>query len=181
MWYSHFEGILSQPKIWTTGFLRRRQKVPDDGIANALFKMMVLEGDEDAHPERYPVPANIWPQFASKMRLYREATMLMALLAQNQKEKRYEKVLTSFEQLIFPTSPDDGVSTKAAALKNATRDLGDLFSHDRADEMGLLWSRKWFAQIGYEENNPIRLSVFAISWMDRYIAAIDTLEKLLPI
>ena len=105
----------------------------------------------------------------------------MALLAQSHKEKRYQKVLTSYEHLIFPTSPDGGVSTKVDALKNATRDLGELFSYDKADKMGLLWSRNWFAEIGHEENNPISLSVFAICWMDSYIAAIDTLEKLLPI
>jgi hypothetical protein len=162
-------------------FLSSRPKAPAAVIASRLFELMVLEGDEDVYPERYPVETDIWPQFALKMRLYREATMLMALLAQSQKEERYQKVLTSYERLIFPTSPHGGVSTKVDVLKNATRDLAALFSYDRADHRGFLWSRNWFAQIGHEENNLVSLSLFAIGWMDMYIAAIDTLEKLHPI
>ena len=150
---------------------------PADDIAQDLLKIMVEE--EREAPDRFNIPPELSVAFRAKMRLYREALVLMLLMSQVRKESGYEKVLQGYERLVIgPASTPESLA-KLDALKAAMRDLRDLlFAEDQGRP--LTWSRTWLTALGHEETNPVDLTLFATGWMTRAAAIVDLLKRLRP-
>ena len=45
----------------------------------------------------------------------------------------------------------------------------------------MFWARNWLSCVGVEENNPATLALFALNWMDYYIAINDALKDFNPV
>ena len=50
---------------------------------------------------------------------------------------------------------------------------------DPDDSRKLTWARNWLADIGYDETNPITLTLFSTTWLDLYIAASESLKGMI--
>jgi hypothetical protein len=162
------------------GFTRNNpQKATADEIAKSLLQVMVEEEAESGHPSQFDLPATVWPQFRAKMRLYREAVVLMLLLSWVEKEKTWEDVLKAYEMFILPDTPSTEGITKLEALKGAMARLRKLF-HPQGPGEEFSWSKDWMAGIGHEETNPARLMQFACYWMSDYTAVAKSLAGLCP-
>jgi len=172
----------------------RRQKVPSHEIAEDLFHVMVEEeprciaegvflvAEEDPDPTQPGIrlPRTLWPQFRARMRLYREATVLMVLLSKAHVEPKYEEVLKSYERLIFPVRPTPDAIAKQEALRAAMQDISQLVD-PQGDRKALSWSAAWLNGMGHAEINPINLSLCGLYWMGNYTAVAGALKELRPI
>src|SRR6266852_4131713 len=146
-------------------------------IAQTLFTIMVDEAETHDKPENFNISPTTEQRYRAKMRLYREAVILMLLLARVQKERRYEGVLQSFEGRILAETPTLEGLARADALRAAMLDLNGLTGPE-AKERGLRWSAAWLSDIGHEESNPVRLTLFSLFWMDFYIAIAKSVKEL---
>lgn len=147
--------------------------MPDSGQssaaekAEALFQVGAVEASNSATPESFHLPASIWPRLLPKFRLYCEALILMVLLQKAESDRGYEDLLVSYERIIFPEAPTNDGIARLEELKLAMKDIAALVEQEKP----FSWSRNWLGGIGHEEHNPVVLEIFALYWMDAYIAA----------
>ncbi len=118
-------------------------------------------------------------QFDAKMRLYREATVLMLLTATIKTEPKYKQVLTTFEGFILPDQPTYEGMVKLETLRDAMRHLTALLN-PQGQGTEFSWSMGWLAGIGRKETNPVRLMHFSIYWMTTYEAVAKSIAHLRP-
>ncbi len=145
--------------------------------SKSLFR--VAEEDTDRTQPAVRISGTVWPRFRDKMRLYREATVLMFLLSQAQKERRYDEVLKSYEGLIFPGVATPQGIAKLEALRAAMQDISRLVdAHGERKQFS--WSAVWLNELGHTESNPVTLSLFALFWMEYYSAVAGCLAELRP-
>ena len=45
----------------------------------------------------------------------------------------------------------------------------------------MLWARNWLASVGVDEYNPATLALFALNWMDYYVAITQSLKDFNPV
>ena len=88
-------------------------------------------------------------------------------------------ILRSYERLIFPSTPSPAGMAKLEQLKDAMRQLSELVEPDR-ERNELSWSMRWLTGIGHPETNPPTLTLFAVYWMNNYIAVAKSLKDIRP-
>jgi hypothetical protein len=115
-------------------------------------------------------------RFRQKAFLYREANVLLALLAWAQKDPLFERPLWEYERILFAQSPETPSSAvRLQAIKTAMADLDALMKEDKRQ---LTWGRQWFAGLGYDETNPVTLTLFAVHWLHHSSAVHGALKEL---
>jgi len=128
-----------------------------------------------------------WPLF-----LYREANGLLAVMhrvdpSSDDRDPLFEPVFWEYERIIFSESSDhvgelsDHPILRAAGRQSMTAALQDLNVRigppmGNRYESAREWSRNWFAGIGHNEMNPVRLEVFSRFWSNQYTAVQNALE-----
>jgi hypothetical protein len=88
-------------------------------------------------------------RFATKAKVYCEASTLRILLMRAVKEKCYTELVLAFGKLL-PLAPNSEGSIKLEAIKSAMLDLDQ-------EKKEFSWARSWFAEIGHDETNPATL------------------------
>jgi hypothetical protein len=89
-------------------------------------------------------------RFATKAKVYCEASTLRILLMRAEKEKCYTELVQAFGKLIFPLAPNSEGLIKLETIKSAMLDLDQ-------EKKEFSWARSWFAEIGHDETNPATL------------------------
>jgi hypothetical protein len=81
--------------------------VPDtpETIAQSLHEVVVEERAEDDLPQQFGIPETTVSEFRAKVRLYREAIILMLLLSESGSRDRFKEVLVAYETIIFGSIP----------------------------------------------------------------------------
>jgi len=149
-------------------------------VAKALFNEWVEKDWDLINQEQ--LPESIRPQFRSKSRLYREATILALLLSRMEDDIRYKELLKQYEQLILPREPTPEGIAKAGSLDVVMKDITALYERvtdqNREGVPEIAWSRKWFQELGELPSNPITLVEFGHSYLAFLIAVTKSLEEL---
>lgn len=160
--------------------VRQHRREDPSAVADVLFEEWV-EKDQDAIAQD-KLSESIRPQFKSKWRLYREATILALLLSRMEEDGRYRELVEQFEQLILRSQPTSEGIAKASALDAAMKDISDLYEQvndkNRTDVPQIAWSRKWFQELGAMPLNPITLIEFGHSYLAFFIAVAKCLKEL---
>jgi hypothetical protein len=125
-------------------------------VAAQIYQLWVVDAAKSYvesffHGETRFLPLNVRDRFASKIRLYCEASVLRVLLTEQQNNPRFEGLVAEFEKLIFPSAPTFDGTTKLEAMKSIMRDLDRLIFEERKE---FSWAQSWFAGIGHKETNP---------------------------
>jgi hypothetical protein len=149
-------------------------------IAGNLFQIMVLEYPDSTPREEFGLPEELRQKFLSKLRLYHEATILLLLLSQAEKGRKYELLLRAFEGRLLPSAPSDEGISKLRALKSAMRQISELVQPP-AEPKPLSWGMEWFADIGHELVNPVTLTLVANYWVNAFVAVGKAVEDLRPL
>jgi hypothetical protein len=136
-----------------------------------------VEGDpESDDPRKFQLEGCDAVRFRFKMRLYKQATILLAIGSQASREQQYAQVLEAYEAMILPHSPTPEALRRLADLKEAMRDIANLV--DPAGERNqFAWAMNWLKSIGHEEYNPVTLTLFGHFVAETYIAACKTLSE----
>ena len=132
---------------------------------------------ETDHPNFFRVPEGAWPRFAAKLRLYREASILMRLSALAKTHPEYEDLLVAFEDLIY-SADNQQIVIKVEALKYAMMKLHELVSMESKAEFH--WSMDWLQGLGYSETNPVILAQLALYWLSHAGMVSEALSEFCP-
>jgi hypothetical protein len=85
-------------------------------------------------------------------------------------------VRSAFEARVFGEQNDESMAF-LEAVKGAMRDISDLLDPaNRSRELS--WAREWLATIGINEFNPVRLTLFALHWMDSYSTIAKSIREI---
>jgi hypothetical protein len=157
---------------------KKKKKVNSDEMARALLDEFIFNDALDTQLD-ISLDEDTTDSYQTKMWLYRLALVLLVLMTEEQRNVNFAKVRESLEKLIF-TMPQEKGSDFLVELKRAMQALNDLlFSNESPRQMS--WAREWLKEIGVEDSNPVRLSLFAGVWMDSYIMVVNTLRELNPV
>lgn len=158
---------------------------PPVTIAKAL-RQLVEKDNPEAAPEVFWLPKSVHARFREKVSLYREANILLALVDRmkpsdenSSRDTLFEPVLWEFQKIVFGEFPKTAVGIeRRQSVEAALKDLdarwhppmGNIYDFARD------WSRKWFADIGFDEMNPEILSQFSLFWVNEYTTIQKALE-----
>jgi hypothetical protein len=150
-------------------------------LADLLYQSWVEEDNPQAAPqaapEPYHLPEAVHERFRQKVFLYRQANVLLALWIWAKQDPLFEQPLHEYERILFPQSPRTAdAAARLQAVRDAGGDLEDLVELARKGEGLLAWARKWFADIGHDETNPITLAQLSLFWSRLHIGVQNTLK-----
>jgi hypothetical protein len=162
------------------GWLRRdkTETIGADYLANLLNNEFILTQDQRFQPQYYGVPEKFHGPFVTKMKLYREALILMVILGRVQNDEANKPLLTEYERIILPgDAPTPEGFEKMHAIKEAMKDLRDLF-HSVAKPNGLPWCTNWFLEAGITQTAPLMDILLNTVWMNEWLAAQKSLDQI---
>jgi len=148
------------------------------GIAESLFKEFI-QTKHCRLPECVPEE----PAVVAKIRLYQFASLMLAILNEEQTKPSYALVRGHLERLFgFSLSPDEKGVKLLTDVRYAMSDLSDLLILiSRENPAPFTWSLRWLASIGVDENNPAKLVLFSLNWIEYYKAVVDSLREITPV
>lgn len=146
--------------VWYRG----KQPIAADELAQNLYEAFVQEVNVREQVSRFEIPERLVSRFCTKLTLYHEAVILMALISRAKDNPAFLGVLAAYEEIVVGPAPTPGALEKLEALRHAMADLQGLL-HDGAE---LTWSSEWLAEIGHVDHNPARTMLFAMLWTTLY-------------
>lgn len=148
-----------------------------EDIVKNLYEGFVQErsGDEFSD-ESNNLPPELRGKFQARIHLYREAMLLLALIAESKIRPELEPVLQLCERYVFGADPTKAASDKLNAIKAGMSRLAHLLNPGNPRQ--LTWGVEWFLEMGHTAVNPVHLTLFVTAWMDDYIALVKTIREL---
>jgi hypothetical protein len=159
-------------------FSKRKVRAPADILARTLFDEFVEKQIPETR-ELLSGDAKTHPMLDSQIKLYQFASVLLAVLDAERRNKAFTPVRESLERCFFPPSFAEG-ATVLDELRHAMSDLASLIQPD-GEPRPESWARSWLARVGIDESNPATLLLFAIRWPDHYVAVAKSLREFTPV
>lgn len=176
LWY-FFRGksdVMDSTMSWLSRF--RKEDPASKIIARKLHEILVEKYFYEDLLKRLDIPSAFAQKFLDKVARYREAIILMCLVSEAQDHKEFGKVLNAYKEMVFgPGAALEGIQN-LTALDAAVVDLYRLFD-PRGTVEEFAWGREWFAQIGYEADNPITNFLLARLWIGEYKATAIAIRR----
>jgi hypothetical protein len=152
-------------------------------IAPSEFAMAlwtdIVDRDDFVGDVPLPLSSAELEGYRTRTRVYRIALVLSVLLTEEQRVHDLLKVRECFEELVFGV-PSEASSSLLSVVHRAMQDLLELIS-PKDNPREFTWARTWFEAIGVTEINPVRLSLFAMRWMDAYTAVTKMVREIVAL
>jgi hypothetical protein len=164
----------SSPQLPMFSF--RKKRVAPNVLADVLLTEFIADKDENA---RFNLR---WPAsdvFQNKVARYKLALVLLALLAAEQKDARYEQVKTHLEKLVFSPDIADGMPF-FLQVKSAMDEISQLLDARDNPAQWMTWAQHWLEDVGINETNPAVTFQFALLWTDNYVTIAGALNDFHP-
>ena len=159
-------------------FAKRRVKAPAKTIAAELFQQFVQEPSV-VMPDGAPAECEDRAALDDELRLYRFASVLLAVLDAEHRDAAFSAVRDELERLFFPARAADG-RAQLVFVRKAMSQLAELIQPE-GDPQPMSWALRWFQRAGVHETNPAVLDLFAIQWLDHFVAVAGTLREFNPV
>jgi hypothetical protein len=114
-----------------------------------------------------------------ELRLYRFASVLLAVLDAEHRDGSFTGVREELEQLFFSVRTVER-RAQLVFLRKAMSELAELLQSQEKPQP-LSWARRWFQRVGENETNPAVLDLFALQWFDHFIAVTRCLHEFTPV
>jgi hypothetical protein len=142
-----------------------------------MYGVIVDEGENDPfnQPGKYHIPSDRAPLFTARMRLYRQAIILYALVMKVGSNKKYLPVLQRYELLLRSHDCDRKL------IEKATCDFTRLV--DSVDRKELhKWSMNWMSDLTLPDGdmNLLDLVLFGTHLANSYLAVCKSVEAIMP-
>jgi hypothetical protein len=159
-------------------FSLRKKRVASNVLADVLVSEFIMNKNENA---RFNLDGNWKPsvEFENKVVCYKLALVILALLAAEQKDSRFEKVKTNLERLVFSPDVVEGMPF-FLQVKSAMDNLSELLNVRINAGESMLWASRWLEEAGINENNPALNLGFALMWIDNYVTIGGYLKECKP-
>jgi hypothetical protein len=147
-------------------------------MAKILHDTLVMERSSDHLVKMLKIPEPFSQIFREKVALYREAVILMRLIAESQHEPKFADVQSAYEKILFSAASTREGLEKLNSLKGAMVDLNKIVNtQDKARYIS--WAREWFAEMGYDAKNPITDFLLVTSWMEEFVGTAKAIKECL--
>jgi len=153
-------------------------RAPAQLIATELFQQFVQEPSVD-FPHGAPAACEDRAALDDELRLYRFASVLLAVLDAEQRDPAFAAVRDELERLFLPPRAADG-RAKLVFLRKAMSELAELIQPDD-EPKPMSWARRWFQRAGAHESNPATLAMFALRWPHHFTAVAGALREFTPV
>jgi hypothetical protein len=153
-------------------------RAPARLIAAELFQQFVQEPSVDL-PDGAPAHCEDRAALSDELRLYRFASVLMAVLDAEHRDQSFSAVRDELERLFFPPRAADGRAL-LVFVRKAMSELAELIQ-PQDDPQPMSWARRWFQRAGAHESNPATLMMFALRWLDHFAAVAGALREFTPV
>ena len=178
----------------------RRKAVSPAEIAKQLHSILACEEDPLLAASNFDVPAPCLEAYRQRVFLYREASILLALVERGPGNQKIAPTLKAYEAIIFGKDHAASVNNgRQKAVTEAMKEFADLVERvvdEHYDDpplatdnegirramrsfLGIGWARLWFSAIGYDEMNAVTLAEFVIPWMSIFLSARQSVGQLL--
>jgi hypothetical protein len=155
---------------------RLMSEAPPQVMAKILHDTLVMERSSDHLVKTLKIPEPFSQIFREKVALYREAVILMRLIAEAEHRAKFADVQGAYEKILFGAHPIREGLEKLKGLKSAMMDLNKIVNtHEKARH--LAWAREWFAEMGYDAENPITDFLLVTSWMEEFVVQLKRLRN----
>lgn len=161
-----------------SAYNRPMPQLSPQALAKLLHDTLVMERSSDHLEERFEIPEPLIAVFRAKVALYREAVILMRLIAESSQEAKFVEVQTAYETILFGPIPTPEALERLKTLKDAMADLRETAQQNARHAS---WARRWFADMGYDVTNPITNSLLANTWMQEYISTAKAIKDCLAV
>jgi len=118
-------------------------------------------------------------RYETKRATYRAACLLMAVLAEEQRNPKFALVREAFEREVLPAVPSVEANATVGQLKAAMGDLANLIDATERQQ-AVSWAHNWLLDAAADETNPVCLTLFASWWMNYYVSIVDSLRDFDP-
>ena len=154
-------------------FGRKKVKASPDEVARTFLSDFVANNDL-APSTDLELTTDQKERYEFKCKLYRLALLIMILMDEERDNCRFLTVRESIESRTF-SLPDEHSPDLLEDIRHSMSDLQALLL-PREKPKELSWARSWFEAIDIDVLNPAELTLFAINWMDQYIAVTKSLR-----
>ena len=157
-----------------SSFYHKKAGATSDEIASIFLSEFIV--NDDLSPKTISeINAENQDQYMLKCKLYRIALILIILINEEKNNQKVLLIREALESKLFGT-PNDQSRIILSQIQSSMSDLKNLlFPDDNPKELS--WARHWFESLGIDIINPADLTLFAINWMDLYIATTNTLKE----
>jgi hypothetical protein len=142
-------------------------EAPAQVIAKNVHDILVTARLGDSLAETLKIPEPSIQLFREKVTRYREAVILMRLIAESKQEDRFASVQGAYEAILFGPIPTQEGLEKLKMIKAAMTDLNKIVGTQKESRY-ISWAREWFAEMGYDAQNPITDFLLVNHWMQEY-------------
>jgi hypothetical protein len=157
---------------------KRKVQAPAETSAAELFQQFV-EQPAVSLPEGAARECNDPAVLDAQMRLYRFASVLLAILDAEHQDHRFSAVREGLERRFFPPTYDHG-DALLQQLRSAMSELAKLIQPQQ-EPKPLSWALRWFERAGAHETSPALLDLFALQWLDHFVAVAGALREFNPV
>ena len=158
-------------------FSLRKKRVASNVLADVLVSEFIMNKNENARFNLENWKPSV--AFENKVVCYKLALVLLALLAAEQKDSRFEKVKTNLEKSVFSPHIVDGMPF-FIQVKSAMDNLSELLTIRDNPAQWMLWASRWLEDAGINETNPVVTFRFALMWTDNYVTIAGSLKEFKP-
>ena len=153
-------------------------RAPAQLIAAELFQQFVQEPTVDL-PEGAAAECEDRAALDDELRLYRFASVLLAVLDAEHRDAAFSAVRDELERLFFPACAAEG-RAQLVFVRKAMSQLAELIQPE-GEPRPMSWALRWFQRVGAHETNPALLDLFALQWLDHFLAVAGALREFKPV
>ena len=153
-------------------------RAPAQSVAAELFQQFVQDRSVD-FPDGAPAECENRAALDDELRLYRFASVLLAVLDAEHRDPAFSSVRLELERLFLPLRAADG-RAQPIFVKKAMSELTQLIQSEE-EPQPMSWARRWFARAGAHESNPATLMMFALRWPHHFAAVAGALREFNPV
>lgn len=159
-------------------WFRRRQASPAK-LAAQFHTLLACEEYQALAAANFDIPTSHLEAYARRVRLYREATVLLAFVERGAQDPKIAPTLVAYEALLMGRV--GGVvsrrTQRGEEVCDALAEIADLVKP--GTDTHLEWARRWFFGIDHDVTNAVTLSTFVFAWMGLFLAARSSVGEVL--
>ena len=155
-------------------FDHKNVEVTPEVIADTFISEFIV--NNDLSPKKISeINSENQDQYMFKCMVYRIALVLIILINEEKNNPKVLLVREVLESKVFGIRNDQSENL-LSQIQMSMSELKDLL-FSKGNKHELSWARYWFESCDIEIINPVDLTLFAVYWMDMYIALNKTLRE----
>ena len=113
--------------------------------------------------------------FLDKERLYRISVVMLCILVCEREDSRFADLRKRYEEIVYGIAYKSSGEEFLRSSANAIEDFQILLA---SSSTNVSWAREWFAEIGVDITNVVRMGIFVMIWLDLFYYTTKALREI---